>query len=256
MDDRIRSERHGDTITITLANPAKRNALSLDVLRALTDAFADAGRTDATGIVLAADGPVFSAGHNFGEMKDAHVDDAHELFLVCSQLMQYMHQVPQPIVARVHALATAAGCQLVASCDLAVAAKSASFALPGGKGGLFCHTPLVAIARSLPPKRALEMAMSGDAISAETAAEWGLINAAVDDAYLDDAVTELLARVTRGARSQKSLGKRTYYEQVTMTETQAYEFASAVMAESVVSPAAQEGIAAFLEKRDPDFKGV
>ena len=159
-------------------------------------------------------------------------------------------------MARVHALATAAGCQLVASCDLAVAAKSASFALPGGKGGLFCHTPLVAIARSLPPKRALEMAMSGDAISAETAAEWGLINAAVDDAYLDDAVTELLARVTRGARSQKSLGKRTYYEQVTMTETQAYEFASAVMAESVVSPAAQEGIAAFLEKRDPDFKGV
>lgn len=256
MDDRIRSERHGDTITITLANPAKRNALSLDVLRALTDAFADAGRTDATGIVLAADGPVFSAGHNFGEMKDAHVDDAHELFLVCSQLMQYMHQVPQPIVARVHALATAAGCQLVASCDLAVAAKSASFALPGGKGGLFCHTPLVAVARSLPPKRALEMAMSGDAISAETAAAWGLINAAVDDAHLDDAVAELLARVTRGARSQKSLGKRTYYEQVTMTETQAYEFASAVMAESVVSPAAQEGIAAFLEKRDPDFKGV
>lgn len=256
MDDRIRSERHGDTITITLANPAKRNALSLDVLRALTDAFAAAAETDATGIVLAAEGPVFSAGHNFGEMKGADVDVAHELFLVCSRLMQYMHQVPQPIVARVHALATAAGCQLVASCDLAVAARSASFALPGGKGGLFCHTPLVAVARSLPPKRALEMALSGDAISAETAEQWGLINAVVDDAQLDDAVAELLARVTRGARSQKSLGKRTYYEQVTMPETQAYDLASAVMAESVVSPAAQEGIDAFLAKRHPDFRGL
>lgn len=256
MDDRIRSERRGDTITITLANPATRNALSLDVLRALTDAFADAAATDATGIVLAAEGPVFSAGHNFGEMRGAHVDDAHELFMVCSRMMQLMHQVPQPIVARVHALATAAGCQLVASCDLAVAARSASFALPGGKGGLFCHTPLVAVARSLSPKRALEMAMSGDAISADTAAEWGLINTVVDDELLDDAVAELLARVTRGARSQKGLGKRTYYEQVTMTETQAYDLASAVMAESVVSPAAQEGIAAFLDKRPPDFTGM
>ena len=147
MDEKVRTTRDGATVTVTLCNPAKRNALSLDVLHSLIDAFRAAGESDATGIVLAAEGPVFSAGHNFGEMKGASFEDAHELFTVCSSLMQMMHTVPQPIVARVHALATAAGCQLVASCDLAVAARSASFAIPGGKGGLFCHTPLVAVAR-------------------------------------------------------------------------------------------------------------
>jgi enoyl-CoA hydratase/carnithine racemase len=124
MSDFVRSERSGDTITVTLCNPAKRNSLGLDVLLALTEAFAKAADSDATGIVLAAAGPVFSAGHNFGEMKGAEYADAHRLFTVCSNLMQMMHTVPQPIVARVHALATAAGCQLVATCDLAVAARS------------------------------------------------------------------------------------------------------------------------------------
>ena len=255
MDARIRSERRGDTITITLANPAKRNSLSLDVLLALKAAFEEAGSTDATGIVLAAEGPVFSAGHNFGEMVGTERDTAHALFVTCSNMMQTMHQVPQPIVARVHALATAAGCQLVASCDLAVAARSASFAIPGGRGGLFCHTPLVAVARNLPPKRALEMAMTGDAISAETAAEWGFVNAVVDDENLDEAVHDLLARATRGSRLSKALGKRAYYAQISMPEAEAYDFASAVMADAVVSPEAQEGIRAFLDKRPPDFGG-
>ena len=255
MSDHVISRRDGDTITITLANPAKRNSLSLDVLQALTAAFEEAGSTDATGIVLAAEGPVFSAGHNFGEMASTERDTAHALFVTCSIMMQTMHQVPQPIVARVHALATAAGCQLVASCDLAVAARSASFAIPGGKGGLFCHTPLVAVARSLPPKRALEMAMTGDAISAETAAEWGFINAVVDDGHLDEAVNDLLARATRGSRLSKALGKRAYYAQISMPEAEAYDFASAVMADAVVSPEAQEGIRAFLDKRPPDFGG-
>lgn len=255
MSDHVMSHRDGDTITITLANPAKRNSLSLDVLQALTAAFQEAGSTDATGIVLAAEGPVFSAGHNFGEMDGTERDTAHALFVTCSTMMQTMHQVPQPIVARVHALATAAGCQLVASCDLAVAARSASFAIPGGKGGLFCHTPLVAVARSLPPKRALEMAMTGDAISAETAAEWGFINAVVDDEHLDEAVNDLLARATRGSRLSKALGKRAYFAQISMPEAEAYDFASAVMADAVVSPEAQEGIRAFLDKRPPDFGG-
>jgi enoyl-CoA hydratase/carnithine racemase len=255
MSDHVISRRDGGTITITLANPAKRNSLSLDVLQALTAAFTEAGESDATGVILSAEGPVFSAGHNFGEMADTERDTAHQLFVTCSTMMQTMHQIPQPIVARVHALATAAGCQLVASCDLAVAARSASFAIPGGKGGLFCHTPLVAVARSLPPKRALEMAMTGDAISAETAAEWGFINAVVDDENLDDAVHDLLARATRGSRLSKALGKRAYYEQIAMTEADAYDFASAVMADAVVSPEAQEGIRAFLDKRAPDFKG-
>ncbi|MFM8601508.1 MAG: enoyl-CoA hydratase-related protein [Actinomycetota bacterium] len=251
----VRTSRVGDTVTITLCNPAKRNSLSLDVLRALIDAFGSAAQSDASGIVLAAEGPVFSAGHNFGEMRGASFDDAHELFTVCSELMQMVHTVPQPVVARVHALATAAGCQLVATCDLAVAARSASFAIPGGKGGLFCHTPLVAVARSLTPKRALEMAMTGDAISAETALQWGFVNEVVDDTDLDSAVASLLARATRGSRASKALGKRTYWEQVGMPEGDAYSFASTVMADAVTGDAAQEGIAAFLEKRHPDFGG-
>jgi len=255
MEETVRSTRNGDTVTITLCNPAKRNSLSLDVLRALIDAFGAGAQSGATGIVLAAEGPVFSAGHNFGEMKGASFEDAHELFTVCSALMQMIHTVPQPVVARVHALATAAGCQLVATCDLAVAARSASFAIPGGKGGLFCHTPLVAVARSLTPKRALEMAMTGDAISAETALQWGFVNEVVDDERLDDAVTNLLARATRGSRTSKALGKKTYWEQVSMGEADAYSFASAVMAEAVTGAPAQEGISAFLDKRHPEFGG-
>ena len=253
MSDAVRTDRRGDAVTITLSNPAKRNSLSLDVLRQLTMAFAQAGESNARGIILAAEGPVFSAGHNFGDMAGASQEQALELFSVCSDMMQLMHSLPQPIVARVHALATAAGCQLVATCDLAVAARSAAFALPGGKGGLFCHTPLVAVARTLPPKRALEMALTGDTISAETAAAWGLINTVVDDDQLDHAVTDLLARATRGSRESKALGKRTYYSQIDMNVPDAYSFASAVMADAAVSDVAQEGIAAFLAKRVPDF---
>jgi enoyl-CoA hydratase/carnithine racemase len=255
MGEHVRSQRDGNTVTITLCNPAKRNSLSLAVLQELTSAFIAAGESDATGIVLAAEGPVFSAGHNFAEMKGASFDDAHELFTVCSSLMQMMHTVPQPIVARVHALATAAGCQLVASCDLAVAARSASFAIPGGKGGLFCHTPLVAVARNLSRKQALEMAMTGDAVPAATALQWGFVNAVVDDGELDDAVADLLGRATRGSAWSKALGKRTFYEQINMGEADAYSFASAVMADAVTGDAAQEGISAFLEKREPDFGG-
>jgi enoyl-CoA hydratase/carnithine racemase len=255
MSTSVHSQRHGEYVTVTLSNPAKRNALSLDVLLELTAAFEEIASTDALGVILAAEGPVFSAGHNFGEMKGASEVDALHLFTVCSNLMRTMHSIPQPIVARVHALATAAGCQLVATCDLAVAATSAGFAIPGGKGGLFCHTPLVAVARSLPPKRALEMAMTGDVISAQTALEWGFVNSVVDDSDLDDATMELLERACRGSRESKAIGKQAYYQQIGMNESDAYAFASAVMAQAVVSDVAQEGIAAFLEKRHPDFGG-
>jgi len=255
MGDKVQTTRSGDVVTVTLCNPEKRNALSMDVLVSLTDVLREIGDGDARGVILAAEGPVFSAGHNFGDMVGISRDAGLELLTVCSNLMQTMHSIPQPIIARVHALATAAGCQLVATCDLAVAARSASFAIPGGKGGLFCHTPLVAVARSLTPKRALEMAMTGDAISAETAREWGFINAVVDDADLDSAVTELLARATRGSRVSKGLGKKAYYAQIDMSEDDAYTFASAVMADAVISPEAQEGIASFLAKRPANFGG-
>lgn len=219
----------------------------------LTAALREAGDSDALGVVIAATGPVFSAGHNFGDMAGASFEEAQRVFDVCAEMMQTIQSVPQPVCARVHALATAAGCQIVASCDLAIAAESAAFAIPGGKGGLFCHTPLVAVARNIGRKRALEMAFTGDAIDANTAAEWGLINRAVPDVELDRAVTDLMARVTRGSSLSKALGKRTFYRQVDLTQDLAYAYAVQVMAAAATTADAQEGIAAFLEKRPPTF---
>ena len=150
-------------------------------------------------------------------------------------------------------MATAAGCQLVATCDLAVAAESAAFAIPGGKGGLFCHTPLVAVARNISRKRAMQMALTGDPIPAATAAEWGLINLAVPDDELNTATHDLLVRATRGSVLSKALGKRGFYAQVGLDQPVAYERAVGMMAQAATSPDAQEGIAAFLEKRKPNF---
>ncbi|WP_117000023.1 enoyl-CoA hydratase-related protein [Desertimonas flava] len=249
----VRSERDGDIVSLTLDRPEKRNALAVDVMEELTAALVAAGHSDALGIVIAASGPVFSAGHNFGDMAGASLEDVTRVFEICTAMMQAVQSVPQPVCAKVHALATAAGCQLVASCDLAVAAESAGFAIPGGKGGLFCHTPLVAVARNIGRKRALEMAFTGDAIDAATAAEWGLINRAVPDDELDEAVADLMRRATRGSRDSKARGKAAFYRQVDMTQDLAYEFAVAVMSEAAVTPDAQEGIAAFLAKRPARF---
>jgi enoyl-CoA hydratase/carnithine racemase len=243
----------GTIATVTLDNPDKRNALALDVMVELTETLREVGASDALGVVLAATGPVFSAGHNFGDMVGAELPDAQEIFEVCTVMMNTIQQIPQVVVAKVHALATAAGCQLVASCDLAVAADTAAFALPGGKGGLFCHTPLVAVARQIGRKRALEMALTGDAIDAATAAEWGLINRAVPADQLDDEVADLVARATRGSAFAKAVGKKAFYAQVDMDQPKAYAYAVEVMAAGVVTPDAQEGIRAFLDKRHPNF---
>jgi enoyl-CoA hydratase/carnithine racemase len=255
MDDwqHIVVKRDGDVTTVTLDRPEKRNALALDVMMELTATVESIGESDARGIILAASGPVFSAGHNFGDMAGATYDEARHVFDVCARMMTSFQAVPQVVIARVHALATAAGCQLVASCDLAVAAASAGFAIPGGKGGLFCTTPLVAVARSIGRKRALEMAFTGDAIDAATAAEWGLINRAVPDDELDAAVDDLLGRSIRGSAASKALGKRAFYAQVDMDQARAYEYATNVMAAAVTTAPAQEGIAAFLGKRPPVF---
>ena len=252
-DAHLLVERTDDVVTITLNRPEKRNALALDVMESLTAAFADVGRSDALGVVLAANGPVFSAGHNFGDMAGASLADARHLFEVCTRMMDTVQEIPQVVIARVHGLATAAGCQLVATCDLAIAAESASFAIPGGKGGLFCHTPLVAVARNVGRKRALEMALTGDAISAATAAEWGLINRAVPDAELDDAVSDLMRRATRGSALSKALGKRTFYEQVGLDQGAAYELAVESMASAAMTDDAQEAFRAFLDKRPAVF---
>jgi enoyl-CoA hydratase/carnithine racemase len=245
--------RDGSTATVTLDNPDKRNALAYDLMVELTETLREIADTDALAVVLAANGPVFSAGHDFGDMAGASLPEAQLLLEVCTEMMDTVQQIPQIVVAKVHALATAAGCQLVASCDLAIAAESAGFALPGGKGGLFCHTPLVAVARQIGRKRALEMAVTGDVISAATAAEWGLINRAVPDASLDDAVADLVARATRGSALSKAIGKRAFYAQVDMDQPKAYAYAVEVMASGVVTPDAQEGISSFLDKRPAQF---
>ena len=246
-------KRDGDITTVTLDRPEKRNALALDVMVELIAVLEEIGGSDARGVVVAATGPVFSAGHDFGDMAGASYDQARQLFDVCTRMMTTVQQIPQVVCAKVHALATAAGCQLVASCDLAIAAESAGFATPGGKGGLFCHTPMVAVARNVGRKRALELAFTGDPITAATAAEWGLINRAVPDADLDTAVDDLMRRATRGSASSKALGKRTFYAQVDLDQRRAYEYTTHVMAAGVTTAAGQEGIASFLEKRRPNF---
>jgi enoyl-CoA hydratase/carnithine racemase len=249
--EHILVKRDGDTVTLTMNRAARRNSLSADHLAELLAAVREAGTSDATGIVLAGAGPVFSAGHDFGDVAARDLMGVRELLTLCTDLMRTLQSVPQVVVARVHGLATAAGCQLVASCDLAVAAESAGFALPGGKGGWFCHTPAVPVARAIGRKRLMELALTGDVVDARTALDWGLVNRVVPDDQLDDAVAELLARATRGSRASKALGKVTLYAQLDRPEADAYAIALEVMAAASQLPGAREGMAAFLEKRKP-----
>jgi len=252
--DHILVERSGQYATITMNRPQRRNALSLAHMRELITAFGDVGSSDALGIVLAGNGPVFSAGHDFADVVDADLPQVRSLLTTCTELMALIQQVPQPVVARVHGLATAAGCQLVASADLAVASEDAGFAAPGGKGGWFCHTPMVAIARNIGRKRAAELAMSGDVIDAHTALDWGLVNRVVPAAQLDTAVQDLLDRVTRGSADSKSIGKQALYAQIDLDQPKAYAYAIEVMAATSQLPDAREGMRAFLEKRKPQWR--
>ncbi|WP_300007907.1 enoyl-CoA hydratase-related protein [Pseudonocardia sp.] len=252
MEYEYLSVKHdGDTVRITMNRPERRNALSEPHLRELLDAFEAAGRSDATGIVLAGEGRAFSAGHDFADVSSRDLAGVRDLLRLCTRVMITIEQVPQVVIAKVATIATAAGCQLVATCDLAVAAESASFALPGGKGGWFCHTPAVPVARTIGRKRLMEMTLTGDAIDARTAAEWGLVNYAVPDDELDARTDELLARATRGTRFGKGVGKQTLYAQLDRPEADAYAIAVEVMASMSQSPGAREGMASFLEKRKP-----
>ena len=243
----------GDTVHITMNRPERRNALSEPHLRELLDAFETAGRSEATGIVLGAVGKAFSAGHDFADVAARDLGGVRDLLRLCTSVMRTIQDVPQVVIAKVHAIATAAGCQLVASCDLAVAAESATFALPGGKAGWFCHTPAVPVARNVGRKRLMEFALTGDPIDAPTAAAWGLINYAVPDAELDTRTDELLARATRGSRFGKGVGKQGLYAQLDRPEADAYAIATEVMAAMSQSAGAKEGMAAFLEKRHPSW---
>jgi len=251
--EHILVERSGDFATITMNRPQRRNALSLAHMRELITAFGDVGNSDALGIVLAGAGPVFSSGHDLSEVTAGDLPQIRSLLTTCTELMTLMQAVPQPVVARVHGLATAAGCQLVATADLAVASEDAGFAAPGGKGGWFCHTPMVAIARNVGRKRAAELAMSGDVIDAHTALDWGLVNRVVPAAQLDSAVQDLLDRVTKGSAESKGIGKQALYAQIDLDQPKAYAYAVEVMAATSQLPEAREWIQAFLEKRKPNW---
>ncbi len=252
--EHILVERSSDFATITMNRPQRRNALSVDHMRELIQAFSEVGESSALGIVLAGNGPVFSAGHDFADVAEADLSGVRALLVTCTELMTLMQQVPQPVVARVHGLATAAGCQLVASADLAVASEEAGFAAPGGKGGWFCHTPMVAIARNVGRKRAAELALSGDVIDARTALDWGLVNKVVPAVQLDSAVQDLLERVTRGSAESKGIGKQALYAQIDLDQAKAYAYAIEVMAATSQLPDAREGMHAFLEKRKPQWR--
>ena len=247
-------DRSGDFATITMNRPQRRNALSMAHMRELITAFREIGDSDAVGVVLAGNGPVFSSGHDLAEVAGTDLAAIRTLLGTCTELMTLMQQIPQPVVARVHGLATAAGCQLVASADLAVASEEAGFATPGGKGGWFCHTPMVAVARNVGRKRAMELAMSGDVIGAQTALDWGLVNQVVAAGQLDSAVQDLLERVTRGSAESKGIGKQALYAQIDLDQPKAYAYAVEVMAATSQTPDAREWTQAFLEKRKPRWR--
>ncbi|MGH2507088.1 MAG: enoyl-CoA hydratase-related protein, partial [Ktedonobacteraceae bacterium] len=234
-------------------NPARRNALSLKHMCELTQALRAAGESSARGVFLAGNGPVFSAGHDFADAVGQDLAFMRRMLRVCTELMDTIQEIPQPVLARVHGLATAAGCQLVATCDLAVASTNAGFATPGGKGGWFCSTPMVAVSRNIGRKRALEMLLTGDIIDAQTAYNWGLVNRVVAPEQLVEESFRLLTAATRGSFLSKGIGKQAYYAQIDLPQPQAYNHSLEVMAATSQLPDAQEGMHAFLEKRAPHF---
>jgi enoyl-CoA hydratase/carnithine racemase len=248
--------REGAAARVKLNRPEKRNALSLELMEDVIAALEPLGRDrDVRAIVIEGAGPVFSAGHDLGEMIGRDVAFYQRLFDVCTEMMETIHRLPQPVIAKVHGVATAAGCQLVAACDLAVAASDARFATPGVKIGLFCSTPMVPVCRAVGRKRALEMLLTGEMIDAATARDWGLVNSVVAPDELEDAVADLVAAIARSSPLTVEIGKEAFYAQVDLDEHRAYDLTKSVMAMNALAGDAQEGMSAFLEKRPPSWTG-
>lgn len=249
-------EGAGDGIAVvTLNRPDKRNALSLEVMQELTAAFEAIGADRGVkAVILRGVGPAFSAGHDLREMLERTVDDYRRTFDACVRLMETIQKIPQPVIAEVAGIATAAGCQLVATCDLAVASTSATFATPGVKIGLFCTTPMVALTRSIGRKRAMEMLLTGRPIDAATAADWGLVNAVVPPDRLDAATRELARQIASSAGFVIGLGKAAFYAQIDLDQPKAYAYAKEVMSMNALAEDAQEGMAAFVSKRPPAWR--
>ena len=238
--------------TLTLNNPERRNALSSPTLEALEGLLAQmAGDPAVRVVVLRSEGPVFSSGHDLNELVDGDADDYTPVFEACARVMEGIRLLPKPVIAQVQGLATAAGCQLVATCDIAVAADTAAFATPGVQIGLFCTTPGVAVARSVMPKKAMEMLLTGRPISAQEALEFGLISRIAPADQLGEQVTELARQIASASAHTLALGKSAFYQQIEMDRPSAYQFASKVMVDNLLADDAKEGISAFLEKRQP-----
>ena len=242
--------------TLTLDRPEKRNALSTELMERLTKTLRElAERSDVGVILLTANGRVFSAGHDIGEMVDRSLADYQHIFDTCTVLMETVQQVPQPVIAVVRGVATAAGCQLVAACDLAFAEDTARFGTTGIQIGLFCSTPSVAVSRNIGRKRAMQLLVTGELIDASTAAEWGLINEAVPAEELDERVRDVACQILRWSPSVVGLGKQAFYSQIEMDQHRAYDHMKTVMSMNALARDAHEGMTAFLEKRTPVWSG-
>src|ERR1700686_761428 len=245
----------GGIAVVTLNRPEKRNALSLEVMRELIAAFAAIGADRAIkAVILRGVGPAFSAGHDLREMVERSVEEYRLTFDTCVKLMEGIQAIPQPVIAEVAGIATAAGCQLVATCDLAVASTAAQFATPGVKIGLFCTTPMVALTRAIGRKRAMEMLLTGEFIDAATAGDWGLVNRVVPAERLHDEVLALARKIVASSGFVVGLGKAAFYTQIDLDQAKAYANAREVMRMNALAADAQEGIGAFLERRRPEWK--
>ena len=244
------------TAIVTLNRPERRNALSLELMLDLIAAIEEIGRNpQIRAVILAASGKVFCSGHDLGQMAGGDINEYRRIFDVCTRLMQTLQGIPQPVIAEVQGLATAAGCQLVATCDLAIASEEAAFATPGVKIGLFCTTPMVALTRAIGRKRAMQMLLTGELVPARTAAEWGLVNQAVPAAELQSATRLLAEKVAAASFLVVAIGKQAFYTQIDLDQPKAYAYAKEVMSMNALAADAQEGIGAFLGKRAPCWSG-
>jgi enoyl-CoA hydratase/carnithine racemase len=246
-----------DTVAlVTMNRPKKRNALSLDHMQELISCFKTIGEArEAQVVILRANGPAFCAGHDLSEMVGRDPDYYRYLFDACCELMETIQSIPQPVIAQVHSVATAAGCQLAATCDLVVAAEEARFATPGVKIGLFCSTPMVALSRSVGQKKAMEMLLTGEFVSAEEARAEGLVNKVVPADELEAETRTLAEKIVEASPLVVGVGKQAFYRQLEMPTEQAYSYTKEVMSFNATFADAQEGICAFLEKRRPEWKG-
>ncbi len=254
--EHILYERDDEVARVALNRPKKRNALSLDHMRELTGCFRGIGEDKGISVVvLAGEGPGFCAGHDLSQMLGRDPDFYRHTFDVCCELMDAIREIPQPVIARVHGIATAAGCQLAATCDLVVAAEEARFAVPGVRIGLFCSTPMVALSRAVGQKKAMEMLLTGDFITAEEALAAGLVNRVVPAAELEDETRRLAEKISSASPLVVGVGKGAFYRQIEMPVEQAYAYTREVMSFNATFADAQEGMCAFLEKREPEWQG-